>query len=272
MGGAREAETEAVTDAEPLRARMGRTIVAVVGAIVAVCVSMPARPSAETAVLSAPFGGTSPVGALFMLTPRGQLEHHFCTASVVDSPSGDLVLTAAHCMAGRPWSQIAFVPDYADGKAPYGVWTISRMLVNRQWESSGNPDDDFAFLVVRRRGSRKSIEDLTGGETIATGAPAGQAVKVVGYPDGLDGLISCQGTVAAFGATQYAFDCAGFTAGTSGSPFLADVSPVQGLDSVIGVIGGYENGGFSPSMSYATRFNAQLRALYTVALADSAGS
>jgi V8-like Glu-specific endopeptidase len=257
---------------EPPRTRMALTMVAVVGAIVAVCLTAPARTGAETAMLGAAFGQTSPVGALFMLTSRGQLEHHFCTASVVDSPSGDLVLTAAHCMEGRSWRQMAFVPDYHDGTAPYGVWTISRMLVNRPWRSSGNVDDDFAFLVVRREGARTSVENLTGGESIATGEPAGQVVKVVGYPDGDDGLISCQRATQSLGATQYAFDCQGFTAGTSGSPFLANVSPVPGLDSVIGVIGGYENGGTSSSVSYATRFNAQLRALYKVALAYAGGS
>jgi V8-like Glu-specific endopeptidase len=252
--------------------RGGLTMVAVVGAVVAVCLSAPARTAAETALLGAPFGRTSPVGALFMLTSAGQLEHHFCTASVVDSPAGDLVLTAAHCMQGRSWHEMAFVPDYAGGRAPYGVWTVSRMLVNRQWQASGNPDDDFAFLVVTRNGSTANLEKLTGGEAIATGEPAGQVVDVVGYPDSLDGSISCQNATAAFGPTQYAFDCDGFTAGTSGSPFLADVSPAEGLDSVIGVLGGYEDGGISPSVSYATRFNAQLRALYKVALAVSAGS
>ncbi|HXW45060.1 MAG TPA: trypsin-like serine protease [Streptosporangiaceae bacterium] len=246
-------------------------MMAVVAAVVAVCVTAPARTAAETAVLGAAFGRTSPVGALFMRTPAGKLQNHFCTASVVDSPSGNLVLTAAHCMDGRSWRQMAFVPDYTDGKAPYGVWTISRMLVNRQWQSTGNPDDDFAFLIVRRNGSTGNLERLTGGEAIATGEPAGQLVKVAGYPDGLDGVISCQHATMAFGPTQYAFECGGFTAGTSGSPFLADVSPADGLDSVIGVLGGYEDGGTSPAVSYATRFNAQLRALYKVALEVSAG-
>ena len=47
------------------------------------------------------FTGTPPVGALFT-TSAGQLGQHFCTASVVDSPAGDLVITAAHCVSGGP--------------------------------------------------------------------------------------------------------------------------------------------------------------------------
>ncbi|HEY7360835.1 MAG TPA: hypothetical protein VH642_08495, partial [Streptosporangiaceae bacterium] len=38
------------------------------------------------------FNGTPAVGALFTVS-GGQLRRHFCTASVVDSPAGDLLIT-----------------------------------------------------------------------------------------------------------------------------------------------------------------------------------
>src|SRR5262245_50917342 len=66
------------------------------------------------------------VGALFTVTPSGQLGTHFCTASVVDSPGGDLIVTAAHCMNGRTTREVAFVPGYSRGLEPFGVWTVSR--------------------------------------------------------------------------------------------------------------------------------------------------
>ena len=47
----------------------------------------------------ASFGGTAAVGALFT-TSDGHLGTHFCTASVVNSPHGNLLLTAAHCVVG----------------------------------------------------------------------------------------------------------------------------------------------------------------------------
>ena len=50
------------------------------------------------------------------------------------------------------------------------------------------------------------------------------------------------------------FDCGGYTNGTSGGPFLANVHPATGLGTVIGVIGGYEQGGDTPSVSYSARF------------------
>src|SRR6516162_6297864 len=65
------------------------------------------------------FAGTPAVGALFT-TSAGKLGRHFCTASVVNSPAGDLVITAAHCVSGT--SNVAFVPGYDRGATPYGVW------------------------------------------------------------------------------------------------------------------------------------------------------
>jgi Trypsin len=114
------------------------------------------------------FNGTPAVGALFTVS-GGQLGRHFCTASVVDSPPGDLVITAAHCVSGMAAGQIAFVPGYRSGVAPYG-------------------------------------------------------------------------------------------------PFLGRVDPSTGDGTVIGVIGGYEQGGDIASVSYSPGFGRAVQALYQIAI------
>jgi V8-like Glu-specific endopeptidase len=243
--------------------------------IALVAVGVVVSPSVGTAtsmrIRTAAFGQTSTVGALFTRTASGQLSGHFCTASVVDSPAGDLVITAAHCLAGRTASQVAFVPDYARGQDPYGAWTVSQIVEDQQWLSSGSPDDDFAFLIVHQSGSKVAVQELTGGEIIGIGEAPGRTVKVAGYPDSQDGLISCQNTARGFSPTQFEFDCAGFTDGTSGSPLLADVGPFDDVDTVIGVIGGYEQGGSTAAVSYAARFSSRMAALYRIALAAAGG-
>jgi hypothetical protein len=65
------------------------------------------------------------------------------------------------------------------------------------------------------------------------------------------------------------FNCDNFTNGTSGGPFLADVDPRTGEGSVIGVIGGYENGGDTPNVSYSPRFFSVILALYKTAVSES---
>jgi hypothetical protein len=211
------------------------------------------------------FGGTPAVGALFTMTSGGRLVDHFCSGSVVDSPARDLVLTAAHCV-GNP-ETIAFVPGYHDGDAPLGIWPVRRVILSGAWKLSHDPDDDFAFLVVNRPGSRTRVQDVTGGEQLAVDSPPGEVVRVIGYPDGEASPIACENQAHAFGPTQLVFDCGGYSDGTSGGPWLTDVSPSTGLGKVVGVTGGFQQGGNSPSVSYAARFSESLAALYRIAVA-----
>jgi V8-like Glu-specific endopeptidase len=211
------------------------------------------------------FTGTPAVGALFTL-PGGRLGSHFCTASVIDSPNGDLVVTAAHCVSGAV-GDFAFVPGYDAGVAPYGVWTVTAVYVSASWSSSANPDDDVAFLRVSQAGSAVPIEAVTGGEQLRTGTSARQFVEVIGYPDSADEAIACRNWTREPMPDQLEFDCDGYTDGTSGGPFLASVNPLNGRGTVIGVIGGYEQGGLTPQVSYAAMFGADVAALYRQAVA-----
>jgi Trypsin-like peptidase domain len=209
------------------------------------------------------FTGTAAVGALFTITSGGSLGGHFCSASVVDSPGRDLVITAAHCASGG--GRIAFVPGYDNGRMPYGVWRVTRVIVDPSWISSANPNADVAFLVVTGQDGAK-IQDVTGGEQLGIGQAPGQDVRVVGYPQGSNAPVKCDNLARAFSPSQLVFDCGGYTDGTSGGPFLEDVNPMTGLGTVIGVIGGYEQGGDIASVSYAARFGALVADLYKTAI------
>jgi V8-like Glu-specific endopeptidase len=209
------------------------------------------------------FSGTAAVGALFTMS-AGKLGHHFCTASVVNSPDGDLIITAAHCVSGT--SGVVFVPGYDHGATPYGVWTVTKIYTDQSWQTSSDPDDDVAFLQVGQHGSIVPIEDVTGAEQLATGTSARQLVEVIGYPNATDVPIACQNRTREPMLNQLEFDCGGYTDGTSGGPFLVHVNPQTGQGSVIGVIGGYEQGGFVPQVSYSSKFGANVAALYAQAV------
>jgi V8-like Glu-specific endopeptidase len=213
-----------------------------------------------------PFSGEPAVGALFT-TSTGRLGQHFCTASVVDSPAGDLVLTAAHCVTGTS-GPIDFVPGYDQGSTPYGVWTVTKIYVDQAWSSKSSQDDDFAILRVSRPGSSTPIEDETGAEKLVTGTPARhQRVQVIGYPDGANQPVTCQNQLREPMRDQLEFDCGGYPNGTSGGPFLSQVDPSTGQGQVIGVIGGYEQGGNTPQVSYSAVLGRNAAALYQRAVA-----
>ena len=209
------------------------------------------------------FAGTPAVGALFTVTSGGGLGGHFCSASVVDSPARDLVITAAHCVGGS--GQLAFVPGYDNGRMPYGIWRVTRVIVGQSWISSANPNADVAFLTVTGQDGAK-IQDITGGERLGIGQAAGQYVRVIGYPQASNVPITCGNLARSFGPAQLVFDCGKYTDGTSGGPLLEDVNPTTGLGTVIGVVGGYQQGGDTPSVSYAARFGALVADLYKTAV------
>ncbi len=210
------------------------------------------------------------VGALFTTSPAGlSVSGHFCTATVVNSPAGDVVMTAAHCVRGLNPRQFVFVPGYRNGHAPYGVWSVTRVVVDQAWSSSASIDDDVAFLVVKKAGATASLQSLTGGERLGFGQPAGQIVHVTGYPNGAAAPISCLNRAAQFSPTELEFDCDGYTNGTSGSALLVGVDPRTGLGTVIGVIGGYQEGGDTNSVSYADRLGESVAAMYRIATGRS---
>jgi len=212
------------------------------------------------------FAGTPAVGALFNVS-SGQLGQHFCTASVVDSPAGDLLITAAHCVTGAS-STIEFVPGYDTGGRPYGTWTVTKVYVDQAWNTSSSDDDDFAFLRVSQPGSSAPVEDVTGAERLATRTPVSrQLVQVIGYPNATNQPVSCQNRLRQPMAGQLEFDCDGYTNGTSGGPFLSEVDQATGQGLVLGVIGGYQQGGDTPQVSYSAVLGANAAALYEQAVA-----
>ena len=226
---------------------------------------------AEPALVSgSPFEGTPAVGALFQVT-HGGLGKHFCTAAVVASPVKDLVITAAHCVYGQRPGHIAFVPGYRNSSHPYGAWIVRRIVVDPGWRDSRNPNRDVAFLVVGRPGGT-GVQDRTGGERLGTGWPARTWVHVIGYPDGQQWPVICGNRTHPFGRHQLRFDCGGYPDGTSGGPFLARRDAATGTGTVIGVIGGYEQGGYLESVSYSPRFGHAIRTLYRAAVAAARGT
>jgi V8-like Glu-specific endopeptidase len=242
---------------------------AVLGAVLATALLLPASRGPDSAPPSRPFGGTAAVGALFTVSAGGRLGQHFCSASVVHSRNGDLVMTAAHCLAGRVIGGargIVFVPGYHRGQAPHGSWKVTEAFVDQAWAASQDPDDDYAFLVARRPGP--VLEQVTGAETLGIGLPP-QRVTVIGYPDATQRPVTCTGRARVFRRTQLVFRCAGYPDGTSGGPFLARVDPATGRGTVMGVIGGYQQGGATADVSYSARLTSRAHDLYLQAEAAS---
>ncbi len=212
------------------------------------------------------------VGALFI---RDGDDDHFCTASVVASPGRDLLITAAHCInsgkGGGYRQDIVFIPDYHNGEAPFGIWTPKRLLVAPQWSRDSDPSLDVGFVVLEPHDGR-NIEDILGANRLEIDPPYQQLVRVTGYPDGGSAPITCLNWTSEWSVTQLRFQCSGYADGTSGSPWVTRFDGRTRTGTIVGVIGGYQEGGDTASVSYSSYLGQDVQSLYREAAAAGAPS
>jgi len=126
-------------------------------------------------------------GKLFFTqqTPNGNV-NFVCSGTVVTSTGHWLVETAGHCVANSSTHtfsfNVAFVPAYRSGSAPYGVWTGSSVWTKTAWINSGNIREDRGFVILNANSAGAKIQDVTGSEGISFNQSYLQNVVDFGYP------------------------------------------------------------------------------------------
>ncbi|QEV19495.1 hypothetical protein CP975_20110 [Streptomyces alboniger] len=264
---------ESATPPEPVTGSAGSTPAAstpVSATPAAYTAAAPAAPTAETG-----YAGSKTIGVLYFVDK--DMSTHNCTASVVHSPKGNLILTAGHCGNGDKY---AFVPQYRTGKTPaqqpHGIWAVDRVFRDPRHTDRGPGSDlDFAFATVKPDREGRQVEQVTGANTL-TRTPGYQvAVTVIGYPSARnaprDQAIKCRvKTTRLSGYKQLRMECGGFYGGTSGSPWLMDYDERTGTGKVVGNLGGVGGGGATDSVSYAPYYDGEVFRLYDDAVNDAA--
>ena len=209
------------------------------------------------------------VGPLFS---AGLTSDHTCTASVVDSPAGDVIVTAAHCISGSG-AGVVFAPGYDDGLAPYGTWVVQRAYAAPGWTIGRDPDADYIFLIVTPATTNRtsaSVQAVVGGNVLGGSPTAGQQVTVAGYVSGHDDVpVICTASIY-LTASYPSFDCPGYAGGTSGAPWIADYDPSTGTGTVTAVIGGLRQGGCSPGTSFSPPFTSTVSQVFARAVTAAA--
>jgi V8-like Glu-specific endopeptidase len=198
---------------------------------------------------------------------------HTCTAAVVDSPGGNTLLTAAHCVTGTGEGMV-FAPGYANGIAPYGTWVVQRVYADPAWTLTTDPEDDWVFLVVapaKSNPTADSVQAIVGGNTLGVSTGTGESVTVAGYLSGQDDQpVVCTATV--YETAGYpSFDCAGYSGGTSGSPWIVNYNSSTGSGEIVAVIGGLNQGGCTPDTSYSSPLGPNAQASLARAATQSRG-
>jgi len=139
----------------------------------------------------------------------------FCSATAIDSPSRQLVLTAGHCVNSGPlgrrgrsaWSHfLMFVPAYTGGTAPFGAFIAHRKSVFalRQWVKFSNPNFDIGAIVTTPNAEGVNVADAVGGgAAIATDLSRRQDFQTFGYPGESRSMQGCDSPYVGDDALTY---------------------------------------------------------------------
>jgi V8-like Glu-specific endopeptidase len=109
-----------------------------------------------------------------------------CSATVVNTPSQSVVVTAGHCVhfggKGRPWAtHWVFAPGYHDGSAPFGAWAARRLFTTKGWRKRTRFAYDVGAAAVHPNAAG-ALETVVGSRGIAFNQPREQFYRSFGYP------------------------------------------------------------------------------------------
>jgi V8-like Glu-specific endopeptidase len=216
-------------------------------------------------------------GAVFGEYPTATgVELYQCSGSVIESPAGNVVLTAGHCVidpeTGDVARSVVFVPGYREGSEPYGAFAAESWSATPEWEqTAGAPEPDEAGDLAMLRlapgtSDGASVEATVGGLSIAFETSREQTYTQWGYPGEApyDGEILYSHTTPFAGvdrfypaATAPIKIASDFTAGASGGPWT--VGPATDPTVVSLTDYAYE---FDPGHVYGAWFGAAARGVY----------
>ncbi|MFT2749271.1 trypsin-like serine peptidase [Clavibacter sp. Sh2036] len=168
------------------------------------------------------------VGVLFYVSGG---RNHACTASVVDTPEGDAIATAAHCLVdrrtGAATTLATFIPGAQGATAPHGIWPVRVAAVSSSWTTTGRASDDAGFARVSGPAGEVLAAQVGAAEPVF-GTPlvpaTGEAPRlaILGYPaagSATAALEACAGRPQHDTGGQTSLPCA-LGKGAAGSPVI----------------------------------------------------
>lgn len=148
-------------------------------------------------------GYAKTTGKIYSDAPDGTAK--VCSGSVVDSPYGNVIITAAHCVhSGLTWdgpgdyhTNIVFAPGMQAGLPLGGTWIAVAPNVHPNWwsfDTGVNRNDyDIAFAIVPpledEDGNKTRLQETSGAQGFITDTnveykwPQMENISVLGYPE-----------------------------------------------------------------------------------------
>ncbi|MFE2754749.1 trypsin-like serine peptidase [Actinosynnema sp. NPDC059335] len=237
---------------------------------------VPAGEPVTIAPLAIPNGGSAWTGGGRVVSTAGRVFFTYqgrnasCSGNAVTSGNKSTVITAGHCVKldGAYHTNVAFVPAYDNGNAPYGTWTARATFATPQWHASEDINYDIGAIVVNQLNGQ-SLTDVVGAQGIAFNQTRAADMYAFGYPaaapyDGTK-LVYCSGrTFNAFLSNGIGMTC-DMTGGASGGPWFRSFSEATGTGTVNSVNSYKIN--LIPTWMFGPYFGADAQNLYNQAQA-----
>ena len=158
-----------------------------------------------------------------------------CSASSVNSASGELVMTAGHCVFSvslQAWAgNFVYIPAYANGNAPYGTWSGVSMATFAGFASSGDDTLDTGYVAVS--GPGKLVATVGGMGIEADYTSFSDPLFTMGYPSATpETQAYCYATATINTADGLIFLPCSQGPGASGSPILDNYDTTSGLGTL----------------------------------------
>ncbi|WP_367128843.1 serine protease [Saccharothrix sp. HUAS TT1] len=231
---------------------------------------------ATVAPLAFPNGGSAWTGGGAVVATAGRVFFTYqgrnasCSGNAVTSGNKSTVITAGHCVKldGAYHTNVAFVPAYNNGNAPYGTWNARTTMATPQWNASEDINYDIGAIVVGQLNGQ-SLTDVVGAQGIAFNQARADNMYAFGYPaaapyDGTK-LIYCSGrTFNAFLSNGIGMTC-DMTGGASGGPWFRTFSEATGTGT-LNSVNSYKINLF-PNWMFGPYFGADAQNLYNQAQA-----
>ena len=166
-----------------------------------------------------------------------------CSAGTVNNPTGDMVITAAHCVYDHAWMQTwIYVPAYSNGSEPFGFFVANDLTTFTAWINNLDRNYDVGIANVGSNALSEKLVPTTGGDGLDWGAPYVVNVTIWGYP--LDPAHNRNENgytpFACYNYTTYQYisrveaPC-NMNEGASGGPWLENYNVTNGLGYIDGV-------------------------------------
>ncbi|WP_218941333.1 serine protease [Salinispora sp. H7-4] len=230
-----------------------------------ITISEPAPPSITRSPNATASVDSVATGKVFFTKSSGG--DYVCSASVVNSPSGQLVSTAGHCVhdGGKDsdgWHKNwIFLPAYDDGPdLTTGIWASVAKFTFVGWSQNEKRQYDVGFVVTGTAPGAGAIRDVVGAHGLILDFPYGKVTEIsypVNFHNGERPFFNVDDSAELRDDVFVGIDTPS-EGGASGSPFLTD------YNGGVGYINSIHTHGYSsiPGKGWGPLFGAHVGDLY----------